>query len=336
MFMQCVLVALACFASSSEALVGVRVKVVSSRAKRGKTVRVPPALGSCGIDIRSNVVPAPGELNVTVASMFMGPVSLSGNATGAIDLVQRNHVDYCRQHRLNYYAPKCGFGTQQTAIYGSFDHVARSPTWSKFAIIQYLFDSGADVVLWVDADAVFTNFEKDLSPFLATNRDLVFAGNAEVNFNAGVFLLRNTPWSTQFMRDAYAICPAPRWNDNGAMLVRLSGGRPDDPTGWNKALKRSMLSCVETAEARGPCSMSLSEGVRDHVHIAAATDLNIYMEPRKLRDLERKSDRGPVPFIIHMPGHSAQEKNEQLPQFVDITDESKQPVSFLAVGKEQC
>lgn len=263
----------------------------------------------------------------------MGPVSIQGNSSGAGEAVQRNHVDFCRQHNLNYYAPKCGEGTQGTTLYGPFDRDARSPTWNKFAIIQYLFDSGADVVFWIDADAVFANFEKDLSPFLATGRDLVFSGNAHVNFNAGVFLLRKTPWSTQFMRDSYAVCPAPNWNDNGAMMVILAGGSPDDPTGWPAALQRSMLRCVEMAEVRGPCSMSLSEGVRDHVHIAAPTDLNIYMEPGDLRDLARNSDRDPVPFIIHMAGKAPQEKAEQLPQIANI---SKQAKFIFAIRDEKC
>jgi hypothetical protein len=101
-------------------------------------------------------------------------------------------------------------------------HTDRPPAWSKIKAVQRLLESNqCDWVLWLDADTVIMNstvpleslIPSDAATATATTIDLVITTDRRFTANSGSWLLRNSPWSRQFLDDW--------WNSRG--YVRQAG-----------------------------------------------------------------------------------------------------------------
>ena len=171
----------------------------------------------------------------------------------------------------------------------AFDEVldsARHPSWSKIIAIQRVLPH-YDWVFWCDTDAVLWNAEAGLRQFAASaSEDAVFQANHE-GVNAGLFFIRNSSWSLQFLTDVYRqehLVDHPWWeqaaiiellkNDDVRSHVKIYGQR-EPPGGfhgyrmyddWDKiflhfaGLKRTLLlplveNLVRLAELRAPLRM---------------------------------------------------------------------------------
>ena len=80
---------------------------------------------------------------------------------------------------------------------------SRPPSWSKIKAAQRLLnEEDCDWVFWLDADTVIMNSEKSVQAFLPSDKDkdLVLTRQKGGSYNAGAWLIRNTPWSKKFLQ----------------------------------------------------------------------------------------------------------------------------------------
>ena len=105
----------------------------------------------------------------------------------------------------------------------------RHPAWHKVILIPKLLEQGYDYVLWLDADAMFVRFDRNIAQVITGKHDLYMAQHdhplaAPTKVpNTGVMLVRNSSWShTLFSRlwamDEYA---NHMWWENAAMIKVL-------------------------------------------------------------------------------------------------------------------
>ena len=108
-----------------------------------------------------------------------------------------NHQAYAAKY--NY-----SFGLPSGA--GSYIHFVEPASWGKLVLAMDLFksDDPPDYILWIDADAIITNFNLSISDVLSTiggeNYDFIVAADrSPETLNCGIFILRNTAWTLNFM-----------------------------------------------------------------------------------------------------------------------------------------
>jgi hypothetical protein len=149
---------------------------------------------------------------------------------------------------------------------------AAAPTWNKPAVVARLLWSkkNYDYVMWIDADAAFNNHEIALEDILGLWPDhdfLISMDPANViprECCAGVFIVRNTPWSRGFVDRWLA---AGRSMDGGKYFARDRKGKKDQVI-LNRLLKRPdeaphvkvLPSCYlneDAHRAHGPSSFIL-------------------------------------------------------------------------------
>jgi galactosyl transferase GMA12/MNN10 family len=111
---------------------------------------------------------------------------------------------------------------------------SRPPAWSKIRAVQALLigPERCDWVLWMDADAVIMNSNIRIEDFLPadSSKDMIVVSDKNGGYNSGVFLFRNSMWSTQFLEEW--------WNMND--FVRPPGLSLSGDNAALKALLRTM------------------------------------------------------------------------------------------------
>jgi hypothetical protein len=115
---------------------------------------------------------------------------------------------------------------------------SRPPSWSKIKATQRLLEHEAcDWVLWLDADTVIMNSEKKIEAFLPMDPsiDLLINRQKGGSYNAGAWVIRNSPWSKQFLQ---------RWWDMKE-FVHPPGM---STSGDNAALKAYLTDQMDPAE----------------------------------------------------------------------------------------
>lgn len=107
-----------------------------------------------------------------------------------------DNVQTLQNHQL--YANKHGYRFQDGS---SFIDTARPPAWSKIRAVQALFREECDWVLWLDADAVIMNSDIRIESFVPAdpNIHLLVTYDRKFTYNSGAWLIRNSPWSRQFL-----------------------------------------------------------------------------------------------------------------------------------------
>lgn len=78
---------------------------------------------------------------------------------------------------------------------------SRPAAWSKYLILRKYLDE-YDYLLWIDMDALIANFSIRIEDFLQPERD-IYISYDENDINTGVFILRSTDWTKQFLVDCY-------------------------------------------------------------------------------------------------------------------------------------
>lgn len=99
----------------------------------------------------------------------------------------------------------------------------RPASWSKILAIKRVLPD-YDWVFWCDTDAVLWNADLGLRQFIAAAgpADAIFQTN-EDGPNAGLFFIKNTPWSFQFLHEVYQhwhLIDHPWW-ENAAIMDLL-------------------------------------------------------------------------------------------------------------------
>jgi len=79
----------------------------------------------------------------------------------------------------------------------------RSFHWGKVKLVQELLDTDKfDYILFLDADAIISDFNQNIEDFIDSDHDMVFAEDVgyHSSMNTGVFLVKNSEWSKNFLK----------------------------------------------------------------------------------------------------------------------------------------
>ncbi|CAA6657546.1 unnamed protein product [Spirodela intermedia] len=99
----------------------------------------------------------------------------------------KNKVDYCRIHGMDIY--------YNTALL----HPKMFTFWAKIPLVRAAMVAHPECewIWWVDSDAIFTDMDHHL--VVHGWRHLVYEKKSSTSLNAGVFLIRNSQWSMEFL-----------------------------------------------------------------------------------------------------------------------------------------
>jgi hypothetical protein len=108
---------------------------------------------------------------------------------------------------------------------------SRPISWGKVRLLERLLPS-YDQVFWVDADAIIVDDSRDVVDDMSS-RDIGLVSHrysGQVVPNAGVLVLRNTPWTLDFLQRQWGLVEfiAHKWWDNAALL-HLAGFSTTEP-----------------------------------------------------------------------------------------------------------
>ena len=133
------------------------------------------------------------------------------------NITVRNHAAYATKWGHGY-EPHRGLiseafrSPQETATVRQMGYY-----WQKVAVLQNVLSlphsPEFDWLLWIDSDAVFTNADRDLAEIVreyGQGKDLIMPldlGDDAIRINNGVFLLRNSRWSRQFLNRVTGLFP---------------------------------------------------------------------------------------------------------------------------------
>lgn len=151
-----------------------------------------------------------------------------------VEVVKRNHRAYCERHGYSYlFADNFITNDQHKDFARETNYV-----WLKVDIVLNALNQGLyDYFFWIDSDSIFFDLDLSLDDLINMERNLVFTGDSWDVFNSGHFLIRNSSWSKDFIRNwwrfryrAFPNLPTTHKNDSGflgdqpAANILLAGG----------------------------------------------------------------------------------------------------------------
>lgn len=109
------------------------------------------------------------------------------------NLTTPNHQAYCKRHSIKYHLV-------------GVDEIDRNyeTAWSKLASIREALIDGWNWVIWVDADAIFTNISHDILEHVDHHHDLFMSKDFN-GLNSGVMIIRNTAWASMYLEFLYSL-----------------------------------------------------------------------------------------------------------------------------------
>ena len=111
------------------------------------------------------------------------------NMKKVAELSEMNIVAYCQRHRYTCYVYR-----------NSIIHKNEAPTWNKPVVLLNHIDSHK-YIMWLDADAIFTNFDIKLDDIIKPKYDLLVCGDiGGWRLNAGAQIWKNSAWSRDVLK----------------------------------------------------------------------------------------------------------------------------------------
>ena len=149
---------------------------------------------------------------------------------------------YNKQH----YATKHGYTLLNAS---DLVDIQRPPAWSKILAAQDALQGNCDWVFWMDPDSLIMAQETRIEEILPAGEgiDLVITRDA-TGFNAGMWMVRKSDWSTEFLKEWWSM----------TTFIRQKG---DTKSGDNDALK-ALLADEKKRE--------------EHVYVAPQCAMNSY------------------------------------------------------------
>lgn len=127
------------------------------------------------------------------------------NVKDYADYVIPNQVEYAKKHSLEH-----------ISYHGNLAHddgVYRAPYWSKVVALNDQLQKAQDGewLVWLDASAIFTNSEKTFTDIIhrygsdwkGSQKDIIVTTDPHVPINNAVFLVRNTPWTREWIKEVW-------------------------------------------------------------------------------------------------------------------------------------
>jgi len=171
-----------------------------------------------------------------IVSLCYAPTKVSAYAE-ICETARKNFKDYSDRHGYRLF-----FHDHEK---DSWKTEGRGPKWHKIrAVEEALQTEGIEYVFWMDADSLFLNASISLNSVLpSSGKQMTIAGDHNVFFNSGHFVLRNGQWAKDFLKDTWDVFPPPTpWADNSAMIYLM--------TGKNKACRESLSGPCCSADAQ--------------------------------------------------------------------------------------
>lgn len=110
---------------------------------------------------------------------------------------EKINSEYCKLNNYTYFC-ETDSGKITVALNG------KAPTWYKPLLILDTFNKNPDLdyLLFLDADAVVSDFNQKIEDFIDPNYDFVLAEDVghHSDMNAGVILIKNTQWAKDFLK----------------------------------------------------------------------------------------------------------------------------------------
>jgi len=103
---------------------------------------------------------------------------------------------YCEEKGYQYYCEK-----DNDKIIKALN--GRSPTWYKPTLVNELLNTfNPDYILFLDIDAVVSDFNQNIEDFIDNKYDLIFTKDFSHHsaVNAGIFIIKNNKWSKNFLK----------------------------------------------------------------------------------------------------------------------------------------
>ncbi len=102
----------------------------------------------------------------------------------------------------------------------------RPAPWYKILLIQKILSENYGYVFWVDADALFVNYESNIKDEIEKGRELYLIKhniNGEEIPNTGVFLLKNSRWAKKLLKSIWDMEKYiyHKWWENAALMDLL-------------------------------------------------------------------------------------------------------------------
>ena len=186
--------------------------------------------------------------------------SVAGEQTCFLDLTRAHHEAYAHAHRMDYV---CRYGAQTTD---------RAPHWDKILLILLALRKGYEYIIWLDADTLIVNSERDLREALPEDAWMGMVrhdtpGEGQHRwYNSGAIYLRNTPKCLAFFEEVWNAWPIDHhWEDNMAMIMTL-GFAPERWEGvavlsdeWNstRLMNEHPSAVVKAWHGNGPTPIRL-------------------------------------------------------------------------------
>lgn len=128
------------------------------------------------------------SLNICVCTLICDSAVEYGRYSAAINKI------YCDRHGYTF-----------VVEYNKLDQ-ALHPYWNKLLLMQRELNNGYDYVMYIDADAVFTNMSTRIEDFIVDSSIYIANENLAVSDsfgeNSGVILIKNDDISRSFLADA--------------------------------------------------------------------------------------------------------------------------------------
>jgi hypothetical protein len=162
---------------------------------------------------------------IAVASQCGGGYSCTDGWQGK---AFKNHQEYAKKHGYEFFLLEQPLSE-------------RMKVWDRYPLISMLHKRGAEWVMYLDGDTLVMNTSVDADQFIkqhGSGKDLLISGDFQSHYQSGVFLMRNSERMRKNICNAWKICPSPKWQEQGAMMIVLGGGDPANKSTWNDAMHK--------------------------------------------------------------------------------------------------
>jgi hypothetical protein len=194
---------------------------------------------------------------------------------------------------------------------------SRAASWSKLLALEHHFKFGGyDYLFYLDMDTIIMNPTIKLETFIdasARQYDVLLTEDTN-GLNAGVFLMRNSPWTLWFLRTA--------WEQEQLVPKTAPDGRPY-PFRWEQRAFHYLTDSKVWQHSGFPRYPGNSSEIRSHFYVLPQCAFNSYiLHPLALHENREASQYVPGDFLVHFAGKTGDSKKLLMNYFFDMLGES--------------
>lgn len=188
---------------------------------------------------------------------------------------------------------------------------SRAASWSKLLALEYYFTKDSyDYLMYLDMDTLIMQPEIPLEKFIDASKrrfDVLLTSDSN-GINAGVFIMRNSPWTLWFLREA--------WNQDQLVPAKSPTGVPY-PFRWEQRAFHYMTNSEVWQESKLPTYPTFME-IRSHFYILPQCSFNSYLlHPFDWHANRDSSQYAPGDFLIHFAGKRGDSKEKLMRYYIE-------------------